>query len=127
MKFSTRAEYGLKAMANLAKSFPEKKSLLLISREEKISQKYLERLIQTLRKNHLVKSYKGQSGGYALFRNPKLIKAGEIIEVLEGTIAPMECSDHACSLCHCSSSLVWIKLGTQIRKTLYGIKLSDLI
>lgn len=127
MRFSTRAEYGLKAMANLAKNFPEKKSLLSICQEEKISQKYLERLIQKLRKNNLVKSYKGKSGGYALSKNPKLIKAGEIIEILEETIAPMECSDKKCSLCHCSSSLVWVKLGTQIRKTLYSIKLSDLI
>jgi len=127
MKFSTRAEYGLKAMTNLAKSFPEKKSLILISKEEGISTKYLERLIGELRKNKLVKSYKGKNGGYALARSPKLIKAGEVIEILEGTIAPMKCAETNCQICGCSSRIVWEKLDRQIRKTLYGIKLNDLV
>jgi DNA-binding IscR family transcriptional regulator len=51
---------------------------------------------------------------------------GEIIEVLEGPIAPMGCEGKACAL-GCSSSFVWLKVGTQIKKTLYAIKLSDLI
>jgi Rrf2 family transcriptional regulator, iron-sulfur cluster assembly transcription factor len=128
MKFSTRAEYGLKAMTNLAKSFPERKSLLLISREEGISIKYLEQLFAELKKHQLVKSYKGKTGGYALRENPKKITAGEIIETLEGSISPMKCAGASCALEHgCSSSLVWAKLGLQIRKTLYGIKLSELI
>lgn len=125
MKFSTRAEYGLKAMANLAKCFPDQKSIKLIAKEEKISLKYLERLMGELRKNNLVMSRKGKSGGYALFRKPKEIKAGEIIEILDGPLSPMKCI--ACTYGNqCSSSLVWLKLGTQIRKTLYAINLNDL-
>jgi len=127
MKFSTRAEYGLKAMTNLAKSFPEKKSLFLISKEEGISAKYLEQLMATLKKNKLIRSYKGKNGGYVLFKKPDLTKVGEIVEILEGSIAPMKCDQHQCPICRCSSRIVWDKLGKQIRKTLYGIKLSELI
>lgn len=128
MKFSTKAEYGLKAMTNLAKNFPEQKSIKTISREEKISAKYLERLIGSLRKNNLVESSKGKSGGYALARDPKKIKVGEIIEILEGPIAPMKCVGKFCSLEHaCASSKVWTKLAEQIKRTLDGINLSDLI
>jgi Rrf2 family protein len=128
MKFSTRAEYGLKAMANLAKDFPRQKVLRQISKEEKISVKYLERLIGELRKENLVQSQKGKNGGYTLNKNPKNIKVGEIVEVLDGPISPMGCVGKICALEHqCSSSFVWIKVGAQIKKTLYAIKLSELI
>jgi Rrf2 family protein len=125
MKFSTRAEYGLKAIINLAKYYPKQKSLRVISREENISRKYLERLVNELRKNNLVASSRGKNGGYALTRNPKNIRVGEIIEVLEGPI-----STRGCELCHaekkCSSSVVWLKLEREIKKTLDNIKLSEL-
>lgn len=128
MKFSTRAEYGLKAMANLAKDFPMQKTVRDISKEERISVKYLERLMGNLRNQNLVQSQKGKSGGYILSRNPKNIRVGEIVEILDGPIAPMKCVGKFCALEHqCSSSFVWAKVGAQIKKTLYDIKLSDLI
>ncbi|PJA86636.1 MAG: Rrf2 family transcriptional regulator [Candidatus Moranbacteria bacterium CG_4_9_14_3_um_filter_42_9] len=128
MKFSTRAEYGLKAMANLAKDFPRQKTVRDISKEEKISAKYLERLMGWLRNKNLVQSHKGKSGGYILARNPAKIKVGEIVEILEGPISPMGCVGKICALEHkCSSSFVWAKVGVQIKETLYAIKLSDLI
>ena len=128
MQFSTKAEYGLKAMINLAQCFPKQKTIKEIAKEENISQKYLERLLGVLNKNNLVVSHKGKSGGYVLAKNPKKMNVGEIIETLEGTIAPMRCVGTFCSAKNrCPSSIVWNKLGTQIRKTLYNIKLSELI
>lgn len=127
MRFSTRAGYGLRAVVNLARNYPGQKSLQEISREEKISLKYLEQLFRTLKKNKLVKSQKGREGGYVLSRNPKIIQVGEIIETLEGPIIPMECAAGKCDeKCSCASSIVWTKLQTQIKKTLYSIKLRDL-
>lgn len=128
MKFSTRAEYGLKAMVNLARTYPEQKNIKSISAEEDISVKYLERLMNELRKNKLVTSQKGKSGGYVLIDKPANIKVGKIIEVLEGSISPMKCFGAKCRHKNiCSSSVVWNKVGEQIRKTLYGIKLSELV
>ena len=128
MQFSTKAGYGLRAITNLAKCFPEQKTIKEISTEENISQKYMERILGILNKNNLVISHKGKSGGYVLAKNPKKINAGEIIETLEGTIAPMRCVGSFCSAKKkCPSSIVWDKLGIQIRKTLYNIKLSELI
>ena len=128
MKFSTRAEYGLQAMTNLARSYPQQKNIRQISREEKIPAKYLERLMGELRKNNLVRSFKGKHGGYILIKDPHVIKVGQIIEILEGSISPMGCADAECqTTCSCSSSQVWLKLGKQIRKTLYSIKLNQLV
>lgn len=128
MQFSTRAEYGLKAMVNLAGSYPKCKSAQQVAKEEGISLKYLERIFGILRRNHLVVSHKGKSGGYILAKKPNALCAGEIIEALEGTIAPMGCDSAQCAQKNnCASSKVWHVLEQQIRKTLYSIKLQSLI
>jgi len=127
MNFSTKGEYGLRAAVNLARSYPTKKSIKDISREEKISVKYLERLMGEMRKHNIVKSFQGKDGGYVLFDNPKKIKVGQIIESTEGPLM-IKCYGTKCQMMHkCPSSFVWVKLGNQIKKTLYSIKLSDLI
>jgi Rrf2 family protein len=128
MKFSTKAEYGLKAMVNLAQCYPDQKTIGEIAKEENISQKYLERLMGTLRDGEVVDSTKGKLGGYVLSRNPKNIAVGEIIELLDGEIAPMRCVGKFCASEHkCPSSAVWNTLGMQIKKTLYSMKLSSLV
>ena len=116
-------------MILLAQSYgKDNVSLSSIARDEKISLKYLERLFVVLKKAKLITSLKGKYGGYTLAKNPKVMNAGEVIEILEGTIAPMKCVETKCyAHCGCASKLVWIKLGAQIRKTLYAIKLADLI
>ena len=128
MHFSTKAEYGLKAIVNLAKCYPEQKTIKEIASQEDISQKYLERLLGTLRDGNVIDSVKGKNGGYTLAKNPKKITAGEVIEILDGDISPMRCVGKFCAMeKKCPSSIVWTKLGMQIQKTLYGIKLSDLV
>lgn len=128
MKFSTKAEYGLKAMTNLAQCYPAQKTIGEIAKEENVSQKYLERLMGILNNGGVVESFKGKQGGCKLARDPKKIPVGEIIELLDGEIAPMRCVGKFCASEHkCPSSVVWNKLGVQIKKTLYNIKLSELV
>lgn len=128
MKFSTRAEYGLKAMANLADVYPKQKSVAVLAQEEGVSEKYLERLMGALKKRGLVASTKGKSGGYSLAVSPKKTNVREVIEVLEGHISPMACDSNNCvHHASCSSAIVWGKLEKAMRQTLEGIKLSDLI
>lgn len=128
MKFSTRAEYGLKAMINLAYDFPVQKNIKELSKEESISPKYLERLMGTLKKSGLVLSTKGQSGGYTLAKKPAQITAGEIVEALDGPIAPMKCTSYKCTIAAtCNSSSIWTELEQQIKKTLYKYTLKNLI
>lgn len=127
MRFSTRGEYGLRAAVNLARCFPMRKNLKEISQEEKISMKYLERLFSEMKNGGIVKSIKGKNGGYVLGDEPAKIAVGKIIELTEGPIA-IKCYGTKCQrINECPSSIVWIKLGEQIRKTLYDIKLGDLL
>lgn len=126
MNFSTKAEYGLRAVAVLAKAYPKLKSISEISREENISHKYLEQIFGVLKQNNIVISHKGKSGGYTLAKSPSKISIAEVVESLEGSLEPMKCGSSECKNAKCPSKKVWVKLGKEIKKTLKGIKLSEL-
>ena len=126
MQFSTKAEYGLRAVVVLAKAYPKLKSISEISREENISAKYLEQLFGALKHGGVIVSYKGKSGGYTLSKIPSRVSVAEIVESLEGSLEPMQCQSSECINAKCPSKKVWVKLGREIKKTLKGIKLSEL-
>ena len=128
MQFSTKAEYGLRAMVNLAKNEGKTRAIKIIAKEESISIKYLERILNILRKSDLIESFKGTNGGYVLRKSADKISVADIIIALEGPIAPMKCVGKICRMEKtCSSKAVWEILGAQIEKTLRNIKLSSLI
>jgi len=127
MKFSTKAEYGLRAMVTLAKDYPYLRSITEISQSENISAKYLEQIFIKLKSAKIVLSQKGKSGGYTLAKEPPNITVGEIVEILEGKIEPKKCLSAECKNSQCASKKVWVKLSQEIKKTLDNIKLSDLI
>jgi len=116
-------------MVSLARNYHNQSySLQKIATEEKISLSYLERLIAKLKKANLVLSEKGAKGGYRLSREPKDITAGEIIEVMEGTLSPFACLDNnLCKQKGCAAKQVWHKLSKAIRSTLDDITLEELI
>ena len=127
MKFSTKAEYGLRAIVRLDKTGKNPVSLSLIAKEEKISLSYLESLFAKLKKAGLVKADKGVKGGYYLTKPASQISALQVIEALEGSVAPYECATgKICCDCACRVLPVWTKLYKQITKTLHSIKLNQL-
>jgi Rrf2 family protein len=133
MMFTTKTEYGLKAMVILAKATSkEPVSLTQISKQQHISQSYLEHIFAKLKANDLVKSIKGVSGGYVLTRTPKQINVFEIVEALEGPLAVFYCMSHendsvACNAKGCLTKQVWHELQKNIIKTLRKFKLADLV
>lgn len=132
MIFSTKSEYGLRALVNLAKNQGKAPySLAKIAKEEKISLAYLERLFASLKRAEIVQSVKGVNGGYRLVKSPSKLAIKDIFMALEGSLAPYVCAGIGglCVKkgCDCQSKLVWQKLDQGITKTLNSIKLSDLI
>lgn len=133
MRFSTKTTYGLRAMINLAGEDPKKSvSLSKIAKEEGISLKYLEKIFSHLKKANLVQAEIGVSGGYQLAKRSSQITIFDIVEALEGEIAPFHClsadGEIKCSAkCRCKATIVLVKVQQAINKTLKDIKLSDLI
>lgn len=127
MKFSTKAEYGLRAIVNLDKAGKKPVSLALIAEREGLSLAYLERLFARLKKAKLVRADIGVRGGYYLARPAAKISVLEIISALEGSVAPMACVEKKHCSCVCRIHPVWQKLYKQMIKTLSAISLASLM
>lgn len=88
-KISTRGQYALLIMTELAESDPEKYvPLKLLSHRHNLSKKYLEQIFIQLSKSGLVVALCGNNGGYKLSRKPEEYTAGEILRVMEGDLVP---------------------------------------
>jgi len=128
MRFSTKSEYGLRALAHLDLAGEKPVSLAFIAKKENLSLAYLERLFSLLKKDNIVKADIGVKGGYYLARDANEINLLEVIESLEGSIAPFSCaSDGGHTGCSCTIQPVWVALYAQMRKTLKNLKLSEII
>ena len=89
---SKKTKYGLKALTYLASvGSKEPVQIAEIAKHENISQKFLESILLTLRRNGLLGSKKGKGGGYYLIKDPKDIHMTTVMRVLEGPIAMVPC------------------------------------
>ncbi len=133
MKLSTRGRYGLRAMLEMALSMNEGPVVLrTIAERQGISERYLEQLLIPLKKAGLIKSIRGSQGGYVLKRDPRNITVGDIIRVLEGPIAPVECVNEAdpeeCKRAgYCVTRKIWSEVRDSIIKVLESYTLEDLV
>ena len=139
MMFSTKAEYGVRVMVELARRGGDQPvPLAEIAEHEGLPLAYLEHLVARLRRADLVESRRGARGGYLLAREPDQITMAEVVEALEGTIAPIECissspgggvvcsretdPDHVCT-----TKVLWTRVRFAIIHTLAETTLADLI
>jgi Rrf2 family protein len=91
MKLTTRSEYALLALVYLARNQSgEFISIDTIAKAQGIPPKFLEQLMLALKRAHLLRSTKGQHGGYALAKTPSQISLAEVIRLFDGALAPTE-------------------------------------
>lgn len=117
MRFTTKTEYGLICLVNMASLHEPEKAVALreIVNEEQYPLAYMEKIFQRLRAAGIVRAYSGKQGGYRLARVPGEITLREIVEALEGATFAVFCDPHGresivCShLCLCGMKPVWKK------------------
>lgn len=132
LRLSTRCQYGVRAMFEVAKGYPESPiTIKEISKRQDVSVAFLEQILNKLRKAGLIVSVKGPGGGYILSRSPEKISIGEILLELEGPVGITACTDPLGEGCNrvegCVTALLWRALGEKIEGFLHTIKLSDLL
>jgi len=130
MLFTTKTEYGLKALGVLAKSGKnEAVSLAVIARQTGLSLSYLEQIFAKLKIAGIITSVKGVEGGYALSRPAKAIGLLAIIQALEGKTAVNNCMAGARKSCSskCLTRKVWEEIQNNLEKTLKKYSLKDLV
>jgi Rrf2 family transcriptional regulator, cysteine metabolism repressor len=139
MMFSTKAEYGVRVMVELARHDGDTPvPLAEVAETDGLPLAYLEHLVARLRRAGLVESRRGARGGYLLARPATDITMAEIVEALEGSIAPIECisegadgtvvcareaeADHVCP-----TKLLWTRVRFSIVRTLQDMTLAELV
>jgi Rrf2 family protein len=91
MKLTARSEYALLALLYLARNETGGYiSVETIATAQKIPPKFLEQLMLALKRAHLLRSTKGQHGGYALAKSPGQITLAEVVRLFDGALAPTE-------------------------------------
>ena len=131
MKLSTKGRYGVRAMMDLALHYGEGPVLLKdIAKRQQISERYLEHLVLSLKAAGLVNSTRGAHGGFTLAKPPSQIRLSEIIQIMEGSIAPVACVDDpkVCSLADlCVTRDIWCEMEKAMSGVLESTTLEDLV
>jgi Rrf2 family cysteine metabolism transcriptional repressor len=138
MKISTKGRYGTRFMLELAISPKDRPVTIKEAAEnQRISEKYLEQIIPSLKKSGLIRSIRGSQGGYVLDKAPEAISVGMILTALEGPLAPVDCVLHldnrdssAVAFCDnmpcCVTIDIWKKVYDAVHQVVDNITLADL-
>lgn len=130
MQLSTRARYAVRAMIELSVRHGDGPVMLKdIAHCQEISDKYLEQLLAPLRAKGFIRTIRGNRGGYFLAKPAEEISLYDIIEVVEGSMAPVNCVDNpeGCSRYNiCVTRDIWSRLKEVIVGELKSINLASL-
>ncbi|MCX7618153.1 Rrf2 family transcriptional regulator [Tepidiforma sp.] len=132
MRVSTRGDYGLRALIELAANYgggPLQSSEIALRRH--IPEQYLDQLLATLRKAGFIRSVRGPSGGHELVRPPDQVSVKDVIEALEGSLSPVawldeppEMTDHPHQ---CGQREIWERIRRATEEILASYTLADLL
>lgn len=129
---STRGRYAIRVMLDLAEhdtgGFIPLKD---IAARQEISKKYLEIIVRDMVSGGLIIGTSGKGGGYRLCRTPKEYSIGEIIELMEGSLATVACLENGAAPCPrasaCRTLPLWEEYNKLTHDFFYSKYLSDLI
>lgn len=131
MKLSTKGRYGVRLMFDLALHHGEGPVTLKdVAKRQGISEKYLWHLIPPLKNAGLITATRGAHGGYVLAKPPHLITLKETLQVVEGSMCLVDCTDQP-SLCQRSGSCVarevWAEVTDRMLQALASFTLEDMV
>ncbi len=135
MKISAQEEYGIRCLLQLGRRGPGRSATIPeISEAEGLSREYVAKLMRILRQSGLVRSVRGQAGGYVLARPLAEISVAEALTALGGRLwDPKFCRHHpgrrrVCSHSRrCTVRNLWQRLQGAVDEVLEGVTLEDLL
>ena len=133
MKLTSKGRYAVMAMADLASNASiGPVSLTEISFRQNISLAYLEQIFIKLKKNKLVKSSRGATGGYLLEKPASEIKLSNIIFAVDEEVRVLNCKKNSKKGCNnkstkCITHDLWDELDQHINGFFEKVKLQDLV
>ena len=132
MLISTRGRYALRVLVDMAEHQGDGyMTLREVARRQDISEKYLEAIVKDLVKRGVLSGVRGKGGGYRLCRAPEQINVGEVLAIMEGTLAPVACLEEGAAPCQraagCRTLAFWRGLDEAIRDYVRGYTVADLM
>ena len=123
MRLSSKGEYASRAMLELSIKYDGgPQHIHEISTAQNIPERFLEQILLLLKRAGYLKSKKGRQGGYYLAKPPSEINVAEVIRVLEGPLAPIDCvsviAHESCPM-EATCGLRW--LWKEVRDSVAGI------
>ena len=130
MELTRKGEYAVRGIVYLATRPLDQVCLLSeIASAVDVPQTFLAKIFQQFSKIGLVRSYRGTGGGFVLGRPPESISLLEVVEAVEGPIAPNRCviGEGQCDrVAGCNVHPVWINVQQQTRAILANVSLLEL-
>jgi Rrf2 family protein len=131
MRISAKADYAVRAAAELAAAEPTGRPVKgeQLSRAQGIPQKFLENILADLRHAGLVRTRRGAEGGYALTRAPGEISVADVLRAVEGPLAAVQgLRPEGLHYQGAAARLpeVWVALRANLRAVLERVSLADL-
>lgn len=132
MKISTKGRYSLRMVIDIAQH-PDIEfiSLKEISERQQISKKYLEQIVPLLSRSGILKTNRGNKGGYGLAVSPKELTVGDVLRAAEGSLAPVSCLEYETNDCprvdDCATLPIWQGLYKVVSEYLDGITVQDIL
>jgi len=132
VKISTKGRYSLRMLLDLAEHKNDGfVSLKDISERQGISKKYLEQIVTLLNRPGILRTNRGNKGGYMLAKEPDKYTVGQILRITEGGLYPVSCLADEPNQCeqkgYCKTLWVWQGLEKMINKYLDGITIQDIV
>lgn len=131
MKLSTKCRYGSRAVMEIARNYksgPVKRKDIV--KNQQISDSYLENILISLKNGGVIDTTRGAKGGYMLHRSASEITLLEIVNILDGTLSPVECLDNP-SVCErasiCATRMAWGKMKQAKEEVLRSISVQELV
>ena len=132
MMISTHGRYAMRILVDLAENQNDSYiTLKEIAERQEISEKYLEIIVKDLVRGKVIKGLRGKGGGYRLARPADEINVLEILQLMEGTLAPVACLGDGAKPCPrasiCRTLPLWEGLDKVICAYLSGFTVQDLM
>ncbi len=131
MKLSTRTRYGLRALLDIAAhSGGAPVQLKEIAERQDVSLSYLEHIVGPLIGGGILRSTRGMFGGVSLLKEPRDILLWDVVNLLEGSVAAVDCvpHPHVCPrTATCAARRLWSELTEAMRGVLAARTLADLM
>jgi len=133
MNITLKTEYALRALQEVIKAGNDKPvTRKQIARNQGISEHFLEKIFIGLQKNRIIKSVRGPGGGFLLYRRPEEISLWDIYTAVDDPgYREDRCYHKNIADCeqknHCRVRYIWFKFSQDLKKTMTGITLMEIL